>query len=353
MQATELQKQSRQYEDFFLQVSAEADAAASKLGSWKQSGSLLGGVTLELLTAGAMAFEMSRAFVPLRSKTLAQHLPLTETRRLRIRLLTTSDIAALLPQTQWGWTQTEYRSERFSFTFDARRRMLTAVDVINREAIVWFAGELIGAWEHAAPARIVVDRLLAHDGITMLHAGSLGRGSHAILLAGPGGSGKSTIVRAGVGLGMTTVGDDFLLLLPGDSQRVAPLYRTVRLKRNSPSFDASNDRIKDDGFANEKAQVLLEDNGRVLAEQRVVAIASLSVSGEPVSTVESTSTIEVMRALLPSSLILADRRPDSMAALARLARSVPSFRFAFGTDVPQALHVLNGLFDHLGIPCES
>ena len=75
MQATELQKQSRQYEDFFLQVSAEADAAASKLGSWKQSGSLLGGVTLELLTAGAMALEMSRAFVPLRSKTLARHLP--------------------------------------------------------------------------------------------------------------------------------------------------------------------------------------------------------------------------------------------------------------------------------------
>jgi hypothetical protein len=228
------------------------------------------------------------------------------------------------------------------------RRLLTAVDVEAREAVVWFAGDRIGAWERAAPVRPIIDRLLAQFGLTMLHAGSLGRGDRAILFAGRGGSGKSTLVRAGVRNKMKTVGDDFLLLVQGTPAVVAPLYRTVRLQSSSPSYDATLDRIEDDGFANDKALVLLEEDGTFLRRQQPVAIASMFVSGDVRSALEPVSTIEVLQALLPSSLILADRRREAMSTLTGLARSLPSYRLAVGSDLNQALELVDNLLERLG-----
>lgn len=347
------QEVSHLYLEFFTRIVDHVNALAGSHGGWKTHRSTLGSVTLELMTLGGLASEMAQAFLPLRVVTGsegAQDAPTTERaeRTICVRLLTTAALDAPLPPTMWNWNEAEYRSDRFGFSFDANRRMLTAVDSHAREAIVWFTSDRVGAWERAAPARPIIDRLLGPFGLTMLHAGSLGKDGRAILFAGPGGSGKSTLVRAGVKKKMQTVGDDFLLLLPGEPPRVAPLYRTVRLQRSSPSYDAAVDRIEDDGFANEKALVLLPHDETLMERQEVVALASMHVSGGRDSTLKPTSTAEVLRALLPSSLILADRRPEAMEVLTSLARELPSYDFAVGSDLDQALKMVDELLDRLG-----
>jgi len=348
MEAPRAHDASHLAREFFATALSAADATASAHGGWHQTESMLGDVLLKLQTFGETAADMSRAFIPYRPNSAGGGGDEDSSRSIQVRLLTTAGYGTPLPHTTWDWSERDYRSDRYSFSFDVNRRLLTAVDVEAREAVVWFAGDRIGAWERAAPVRPIIDRLLAQFGLTMLHAGSLGRGDRAILFAGRGGSGKSTLVRAGVRNKMKTVGDDFLLLVQGTPAVVAPLYRTVRLQSSSPSYDATLDRIEDDGFANDKALVLLEEDGTFLRRQQPVAIASMFVSGDVRSALEPVSTIEVLQALLPSSLILADRRREAMSTLTGLARSLPSYRLAVGSDLNQALELVDNLLERLG-----
>jgi hypothetical protein len=348
MGARELNDSTQLHLDFFARILEHANALAQAHGGWRTHWVSLGDVSLELLTLGDLATEMASAFVPQSNAERIQRGAGHGGRTIRIRIMTTEALGATLPATMWRWDEAEYRSDRFGFTFDVNRRMLTAVDVGEREAVVWFTSDRVGAWERAAPARPIIDRLLSQFGLTMLHAGSLGKGDKTMLFAGPGGSGKSTLVRAGVKKKMKTVGDDFLLLLRGEPPQVAPLYRTVRLQMSSPSFDAASDRIEEDGFANDKALVLLPEDDSIAQRQQVIALAAMHVSGKKESILEPTSTSEVLRSLLPSSLILADRRPEAMTVLTDLARGLPSFRFAVGTDIDHALRVVSDLLEEIG-----
>ena len=346
--APEFADSSNLHFDFFARIVDHANTLANSHNGWRTHRLKLGDVALELLTLGDLATEMAGAFIPQSGVDGVSGGAGLNGRAIRIRLLTTEALGATLPPTMWKWDEAEYRSDRFGFTFDPNRRMLTAVDVSEREAVVWFTRDRVGAWERAAPARPIIDRLLSQFGLTMLHAGSLGTGDKTMLFAGPGGSGKSTLVRAGVKKKMKTVGDDFLLLLPGQPPLVAPLYRTLRLQQSSPSFDAASDHIEEDGFANDKALVLLPQDDSIAQTQQVVALAAMHVSGKKESILEPTSTSEVLRSLLPSSLILADRRPEAMTVLTDLARGLPSFRFAVGTDIDHALRVVSDLLEEIG-----
>jgi hypothetical protein len=84
-------------------------------------------------------------------------------------------------------------------------------------------------WDPGSPLRNFLHWHLGARGMGLLHAGTLAVDGVGVMLAGPGKSGKSGTVLAGVVSGLSTVGDDYVLADITNGVKVMPLFNTVKL----------------------------------------------------------------------------------------------------------------------------
>ena len=83
-------------------------------------------------------------------------------------------------------------------------------------------------WEAGAPLRIFIHWYLAKIGRPLIHAGSLAINNIGILLAGPGGSGKSSTVISGIFSGLESVGDDYISAEISDRIILRPVFQIMK-----------------------------------------------------------------------------------------------------------------------------
>ena len=83
-------------------------------------------------------------------------------------------------------------------------------------------------WDGGAPLRNFLHWHLISNVCGLLHAGTLGHAGQGILLAGPGGSGKSGTVLAGLLHGLQSVGDDYVLVRLDQDVTAYPLFQTLK-----------------------------------------------------------------------------------------------------------------------------
>jgi hypothetical protein len=85
-------------------------------------------------------------------------------------------------------------------------------------------------WERAAPLRPALFWALSEPGRHLVHAGVVGDAERGgVLLAGAGGSGKTTVALAALAAGMAYVGDDYVLMHT-DAEPVAwNMFATAKL----------------------------------------------------------------------------------------------------------------------------
>jgi hypothetical protein len=181
-------------------------------------------------------------------------------------------------------------------------------------------GELL---EHRL-ASSAICTLLAMRGDLALHASGVESEGAAVLLCGPTGRGKSTLVRALGELGHPVLGEDGIVVsLEAESPVAFPGARGVRI-RNRDGEDIRTDLVPDPGPIEPRpsplaAVVVLRERGVSLSVERLDPARAL--------------------AMLISSLIHTGGR-DSIAAafdrLARLLHSVP----AYETSLPDSLDAL-------------
>lgn len=187
--------------------------------------------------------------------------------------------------------------------FDAQRSRILH-RVLDVEGIPW--------WERAAPLRPALFFALAGGGRHLVHAGAVGdpdRG--AVLLAGAGGSGKTTVALAAVEHGLRYVGDDYVLLEDGTAWN---LYRTAKV---------------DAGAGAEKRVVEISD-GALIEALPVRAVVVPTIHGGRTRLLQ-TSGGEALRALAPSTAFqMPFDRGAVLATLAELVRRVPCLRLELG-----------------------
>ena len=84
-------------------------------------------------------------------------------------------------------------------------------------------------WETAAPFRILFHWWSQSFGGQISHAAAVGRDGKGVLLAGRGGSGKSTTAICCVDAGMEYVGDDYVLLTRTPTPTAHSLYNSAKI----------------------------------------------------------------------------------------------------------------------------
>lgn len=243
-----------------------------------------------------------------------------------------------------GITLVRHPTERTLFLWDARRR----------QAVYWVAdSRAIPEWEQAAPMRLLLHWWTAGRPLQLVHSSAVGGPAGGVLLAGRGGSGKSTTALACFQAGLSYAGDDFVLAEIGPSPRVHALYGTGKLAADSlsrlPSFQAAI--LNPERGPAEKA-ILSMDRvrpGGVIGSFPLRAILLPRVSENGQTSWTRASAAEALGALAPSTLFqLSGGREESFRKMSELVRLVPSYRLELGSDLSAITGAVRELIERPG-----
>jgi hypothetical protein len=208
------------------------------------------------------------------------------------------------------------------------------------------------AWRRAAPLRGLLAALAASAGGCLAHAAAVGREGDGLLLAGPGGSGKSTTAIAAAERGWSFCGDDFVLIHTGvGGPRVDALYNTAKSTlAGARAAGLAMDHFPRLARSTDDRADKTVFHVSTSAGLRVRAIVLPSVAepgrGRARAFLRPASRAEAVRALLPSSLLLIPgAAPEARARLAALPAGLPSFVLELGPDPQDNVDALARVLD--------
>ena len=232
-----------------------------------------------------------------------------------------------------------YDDGRFKLNFDRRTDVFSAVDNGRDVGIYWTRnGSRISPAEVGSPLRRALQGWARGKGLILTHAAAIGRIDAGMLLAGPGGSGKSTTAVLALGSDLMFAGDDMTLVQADPVPYAHSLYSSAKidsaaLERIPEVWPAVGNR---DRLDKEKA-ILFLDNGfrhklTLGFPLRAIVVAKLSGRSETVAC--RTSPLAAFRAIAPDTILtmLGDAR-GVLKVLNRLVHQLPCYELILGSDL--------------------
>jgi hypothetical protein len=201
-------------------------------------------------------------------------------------------------------------------------------------------------WDSGSPLRNFLRWHLARPNRDLLHAGTLAVDGIGILLAGPGGSGKSGTVLAGLANGLETVGDDYVLATIDASIIAQPLFKTLKQDPAGISrLGLGGHRVANRLNWQGKLQFTLADLD-LPPQPRRIAIRALclpAITGENQTRFVPAQEKEAFLALAPSGV---SQIPGDRGAMfgfaAKVSRQLPAYRLLLGTDPGEIAAAVRG-----------
>lgn len=210
----------------------------------------------------------------------------------------------------------------------------------NRLVGVFALDDDVEVYERGKPFARLLAEWYADHGVAVMHAGLVARGADGVILAGKGGSGKSTTALACVRAGFDFLGEDYAALQFPDAGGVVghSAYNSAFVSPETAVRFPELDRhlVASRDASEPKSVVLLADMwpSRLAARVPVRAVALCRVTDAARCRVRPASRAEALLAIGPSSLLqIHGRRRDSLDRLARLVSLVPCFHLDLGCDL--------------------
>ena len=250
-----------------------------------------------------------------------------------------------------AWTEADYgkrgaitgfNNARFRTAFDHASSALSMVDLEERLALFWTTcANQLPLHQIGAPFRNIIASIAEREGLVLVHCGAVRNEHGAALFAGAGGSGKSTTALLCAAEGWRYLADDYCIVDPGDAPRVYSLYNSAKLTlRSAAQFGLAemvSARHADDG----KKELFFMPEGRLADSADVRVLLLPRVTSQPVSSIETATPAEALRALAPSSMFqLAGAGTIAFQRLGAFVRKLPVRRLNLGRDfarIPQLI----------------
>jgi hypothetical protein len=241
------------------------------------------------------------------------------------------------------------RERRVYMGLNEDTRTWHVFDRERRLAAIWTEDAArLPEWEHAFPLRTLLNWLLAATPASLAHGAVVCAGERGLLLAGAGGSGKSTTTAACLEAGLETCGDDFVAVSPGATPRAHALFDTLKLDAASlarfPRLAARVANPETGAKARIHLSELLPSRLRASCSLEAIVVPRL-VPGEPTRCAPLAKTA-ALRALAPSTLFLTrGAESETAAKLAALVRRLPTHELRIGGPPAEAAACLRGLLE--------
>jgi hypothetical protein len=208
-------------------------------------------------------------------------------------------------------------------------------------------------WDFTAPLRAILNWWMASRGLQLVHAAAVGLDTGAVLLAGKGGSGKSTTAIASLLSGLKYAGDDYCLVANEPGPCVHSLYSSgkvaadglERLGQLRP-FVSNPEKLPA-----EKAIFWLYEAfpGSIVSHLPVVAILFPRFRGASQPAMRPMPKASALAALAPSSLLqLPGAGADGLKRLSQLVSSLPCYTLELSDDPLQAARLIREFLETRG-----
>ena len=192
-------------------------------------------------------------------------------------------------------------------------------------------------WEEGSPLRLFLHWAYAAAGMRLTHAATLGCDGRGALMVGASGSGKSGTTLAGLLNGLSSVGDDYVLVEQGARVVAHSVFRVFKqdpegLRRAGlPPERLADRRLNWHGKIEFDAARLSPDG---FADRMDICALLLPVIARSKHTrIERVSAQKAALALAPSSVFqLAGDAGEGFRFLADLARRLPAYRVSLSED---------------------
>ncbi len=210
-------------------------------------------------------------------------------------------------------------------------------------------------YEVGSPLRALLHAWLRQQDVQFVHGGAVGTAAGGVLMAGKGGSGKSTSALACLNSGLQYASDDYCLVGRGDDRQwnLYSLYNTAKLVGDS-------DLAKFTGLASEvwnpergpddKITIFLNESfqERLIPQFPLRAVLVPVIRGGDKTWIEPCGRGEALMALGPSSLaqLPASGRKD-LDIVGHVVRELPCFRLNLGTDLSQIAPAITNLLGQI------
>lgn len=230
---------------------------------------------------------------------------------------------------------------------------LSAVDLRADHAWYWVADPAaLPYWERAAPIRQILHWWMATRGHQQVHGGAVGTPDGGVLLAGKGGSGKSTCSLVSLLSELRYAGDDYTMVSVEPRPLVHSLFCSGKVHPENlwrvPHLVEAVSNAQH--LAAEKAVVFVDQQfpDRPIASFPLRAIVLPTITGGPRTRVVPTTRAAALAALAPSTVFqLHTAGSEALRYLARLVREVPAFTLELGHDASEVPDVILALLDEL------
>lgn len=247
-------------------------------------------------------------------------------------------LAEPLPAAATRWGRLVFDRER-RVQHDWRPTSNAAIDTAARRIVGCFPDPAaLTADELAKPLHRLIGGLITPDGAALVHAAAVGEDGEAVLLAAPGGSGKSTTALACRLAGMDYLGDDYVALgMAGGSATVHSLYASGMVASGPLDGMVNRAGPSPATLPRDEPKRLFRFDG-VCRRARVAAILLPRIGAGPVTTLSPASPGDFLRAAAPHSLLAnAQDRAATLDIMARAAASVPIRRILLGPDLGEVV----------------
>jgi hypothetical protein len=231
------------------------------------------------------------------------------------------------------------QSDRFQLAVGLDAASVSLLDGPSGHGYYWIrAAEDVTIHERGAPVRSLLHWWMRARGRHMVHAAAIGTAHGGVLLAGRGGSGKSTTALACLSAGLRYAGDDYCLLTVEGEPYVHSVYSSAKVQpgqlRHFPRLQAAI--ANPTGAGDEKSLIFLQP---LLAAQMIAgfplkALLLPRITGQPATGLTRATAFEALRALAPSSIMqLPGAGAVEFEGLSRLVQRVPCYWLELGTAV--------------------
>lgn len=222
----------------------------------------------------------------------------------------------------------------------------------RRTALLWIRDmDTIPAADAATLFRSVVAWWLTGSTFVVTHSAAVAGPGGAALLAGAGGSGKSSTATACFEAGLSFLGDDSVLCRPSDAEVVslsgcASLF-SGDMARHHPSLSRTGC-----GSAGDDGKVFVDLASarpeQVTTSAPLRAVVRLTI-GDGEAGLEPASRSRVLTALAPSSLFnVPALDPGALAGMTSLIRRLDAYELTLSGDRSQAGQLLRDLLSRAG-----
>jgi hypothetical protein len=309
----------------------------------------------EVFSIGAVAFELVASRAPDAwlggaFPRMTQH-PGDKVAPHRLSVWDGTDAASAPPDRPWGPSAHEplgvvaaFSNDNVRCAFDLHTSSLIVYNYLRNSYYCWFPriAEL-PAWAKASPFRVALSWLCNLHGVQIVHGAAVAVDGKAVLLAGSGGSGKSTTALACAISGMSYLGDDYCAVEPA-AGKVHMVYRTAKVLGSTLAMLPSLAPwlVNGDRLGVEKGVMFLDSSQVALARSAQLSAILLPRLGRGARARLTPATRnEALAAVLPSTIGgLMGGTSATPRAIMQLVRSAPAFHLELGADLESVVGVV-------------